>query len=331
MTEARNVQVKLSDIKWSPCRRLDLYPLDKSKIEKLRASIKETGFWRNVVARKKGRYYELAYGHHRIEAARQELGKDATIPLNVSPLSDEQMLKYMALDNDDAYKPTTGSILETVSAVKYFIQNDLASGGSARTDYCFKGESSLCHAIHTFIPWPQKRVQVALAHLAAIDNPKGGLSKTAIELCPNQEAAEALHHAVKKSKAAGKPITQKTQVAIAKKATKQSTEAPTKVIEQEVRARIYAPEKLTIPKHDEFLKLIQDGASRAAVLDNILKSLLKEKRKLYSPSYRYTIEATALAATCHSLVKNCVELFRKEGKIENRNRKKLPGKRTTYQ
>ena len=47
------MKVELKDIKPNPYRYINKgYPIDKAKVEKLRASIKRTGFWDNLVARK---------------------------------------------------------------------------------------------------------------------------------------------------------------------------------------------------------------------------------------------------------------------------------------
>jgi len=114
--------VPLSEVVANPFRRLDLYPLDEAKIVKLRSSIDRTEFWENVVARKSNGHFEIAYGHHRIEAARRQLGKKAKVTLIVRDLDDETMLKMMAADNDDAYDLSPAFILETVAAAKGFFE-----------------------------------------------------------------------------------------------------------------------------------------------------------------------------------------------------------------
>src|SRR5262249_22132091 len=64
---------KLKDVRNNPFRDAELNPLNEEKITALRTSIRETGFWNNVLARigPDGKP-QIAYGHHRIEAARQE-------------------------------------------------------------------------------------------------------------------------------------------------------------------------------------------------------------------------------------------------------------------
>src|ERR1035438_9783646 len=93
-----------------------------------RSSISRTDFWGNVVARERNGCYELAYGHHRIEAARRALGKAASVPIIVLELDDAYMLQMMAADNDDAYAIMPGFILEVVRAAKSFVENGSTVG-----------------------------------------------------------------------------------------------------------------------------------------------------------------------------------------------------------
>ena len=101
------MKIALKDIKPNPYRNLERYPLDQPHVDELVASIKatEAGFWDNVLVRKVGDKYELAYGHHRLEAAKQAGLKEADFI--VKKLSDEEMLKIMYLENkqDRVRKP----------------------------------------------------------------------------------------------------------------------------------------------------------------------------------------------------------------------------------
>ena len=160
-----HVEVELRKIKPNPHRDLSLYPLDEAKVEKLRSSISRTDFWGNVVARERNGCYELAYGHHRIEAARRALGKAASVPIIVLELDDAYMLQMMAADNDDAYAIMPGFILEVVRAAKSFVENGSTVGTGPHQ--CCGGHgkpSALCHAIHVFLDWPADRVKNQKGH-----------------------------------------------------------------------------------------------------------------------------------------------------------------------
>ena len=111
------MKIALKDIKPNPFRRIKQYPINPEKVRVLRESIQTTGFWDNLLARKANGKMELAYGHHRLAALREEYPPSHQIDLPIRALSDEQMLKIMARDNMDEWGTSTQVILETVRAV----------------------------------------------------------------------------------------------------------------------------------------------------------------------------------------------------------------------
>ena len=64
-------QIPIGDIDANPFRRLGAYPYVESKLETLMRSIAEIGLWEGIIARRKGNRYEIAFGHHRLEAQRR--------------------------------------------------------------------------------------------------------------------------------------------------------------------------------------------------------------------------------------------------------------------
>jgi len=117
------MKVALKNIRPNPWRYINKgYPIDKAKVDKLRSSIKRTGFWDNLVGRKgKDGLIEIAYGHHRIEACRQEFKADHEIDVIVRDLDDATMLKIMAAENDALTIMSPAIINETVRAAMDFI------------------------------------------------------------------------------------------------------------------------------------------------------------------------------------------------------------------
>jgi hypothetical protein len=112
------VIIKFKDILPNPNRDLKFNPLDPVKVSALEASINSTGFWDNVVVRRcptQPSKFEQAYGHQRVQAAKNAGLKQADFI--VKELSDEDMIKIMALENDDAYRYSILSLLEKVKAV----------------------------------------------------------------------------------------------------------------------------------------------------------------------------------------------------------------------
>jgi hypothetical protein len=108
-----------------------------------------------VVARKRDGKFEQAYGHHRIEAARQVLGKNASVRLIIRDLDDETMLKMMAADNDDAYNLSPGFILETVESALGFLK--------LKSHNVVGNKRGVGPEISKIIDWPVNRVESALA------------------------------------------------------------------------------------------------------------------------------------------------------------------------
>lgn len=94
------IEIALSELKPNPFKADILNgKLSEDKICRLQESIRQTGFWDNVVCRKVGDEYQLGYGHKRVEAAKRELGKDHVISIPVMVLTDEQMIQMMAMEN----------------------------------------------------------------------------------------------------------------------------------------------------------------------------------------------------------------------------------------
>ena len=108
--------IKLSNILSNPYRVFNLNPINEQKVEKLMESIEETGLWKIIVRPSptvEGKY-ELAFGHHRYEAAKRAGLEEADF--DVQDLSNEQMIKMLARDNDEVYNSSMLSIVETVAA-----------------------------------------------------------------------------------------------------------------------------------------------------------------------------------------------------------------------
>lgn len=118
------MHVAVSLIDTNPYRHIDKYPINREKVEALKNSISQTGFWDNILLREHGDRYQLAYGHHRLVAIK-ELGL-ALIDVPVRELDDATMLRIMANENMDEWRSSPAVINETVFAAKEFIDSELA-------------------------------------------------------------------------------------------------------------------------------------------------------------------------------------------------------------
>ena len=92
---------RIQDINTNPYRDCDRFPLDEEKVKALRESLRSTGYWGNLVSREKDGKPELAFGHHRLEALKQEYGADYEVDLIIQDYNDEKMLLVMARENQE--------------------------------------------------------------------------------------------------------------------------------------------------------------------------------------------------------------------------------------
>jgi hypothetical protein len=118
------LKIKIKKLKPNPYRQIECYPLDELRLSALKISIENTGFWDNILCRKHGVYYEIAYGHHRLEALRQLYGDDYEIDIPCKKISDADMVKIMADENITIYEHDPKVIVETVRVAKEFLENN---------------------------------------------------------------------------------------------------------------------------------------------------------------------------------------------------------------
>lgn len=162
------MKITLREIKPNPYRDLANYPIHREKIESLKASIRSTGFWDNVLLRKSddGKHYELAYGHHRFEALRELvneklLEEDFAFEAPVRKLDDAAMIQIMANENMDEYKVTAEIIDDTVRVAREFISGQTKTALSDIT----------ASDISQFLSgnWSEDKVTVSLQRLGLFD------------------------------------------------------------------------------------------------------------------------------------------------------------------
>lgn len=123
------MKIKLKNIENNPFRDLEKFPLVEKKIEQLMEIIGSTRFYRNIYARpcpgQDGKF-QIAYGHHRIEALRRLKYNSIDIP--VDDLSDAEMVQAMVADNMKDYDNEENPIVavESTRAAKNFLDSELA-------------------------------------------------------------------------------------------------------------------------------------------------------------------------------------------------------------
>ena len=121
------MKIKLSKLLPNPYRDIGNYPIVEDRVAKLKGSILHTEFWGGLVCRKypkrKG-YYQIAFGHHRIEALKEL--KYTEIPIKVLGYSNAQMLQAMAEENREIGQHDIKIMTQTVEQVKKFLDVELA-------------------------------------------------------------------------------------------------------------------------------------------------------------------------------------------------------------
>jgi len=108
-------KVKIRDLVANPYRNIADYPIDKEKVDLLVKSFKQTGFWGNIVARKVGNKYQIAFGHHRLAALAKAFGKNGLVPVVIEAMSNLVMLQRMAAENLEEYGKSSAFVeMETI-------------------------------------------------------------------------------------------------------------------------------------------------------------------------------------------------------------------------
>lgn len=115
------VTTKITSIDPNPLRRLKDYPFNEKKLEALMRSIADVGLWEGVIGRRKGNRIEIAFGHHRLEAARRS--ELTAIPIIVRDLTDEEMLQFMGRENLEDYAADFLVMLETWEAAVAYLKS----------------------------------------------------------------------------------------------------------------------------------------------------------------------------------------------------------------
>lgn len=212
------MEVKIKDLQPNPFRDIRNYPIDAAKVESLAKSINQTGFWDNILARKRNGRIEIAYGHHRLIALQRDCAPDFVIDIPVKELDDAMMIKIMANENDECWAITPGIVHETVRVAKKFLLSDRGrtliktKSPKRKIDY---HDSKEAFQIAEFLGgnWNEARVYRSLLRLDSFA--KGELDKVAVESLPSEKSARDFYAAVRVTKSS-----KKTQRIVAKKIVK---------------------------------------------------------------------------------------------------------------
>ncbi|MFH0938443.1 MAG: ParB N-terminal domain-containing protein [Planctomycetota bacterium] len=144
------------------------YPIHREKVEALKASIRSTGFWDNLMVRRASdaKHFEIAYGHHRLQAIQELISEkivepELQIEVSVRNFDDADMLRIMANENVEVYRVTADIIDETVRVTREYIQTQTKTPLDQIT----------ASDISQFLggSWNEARTQVSLQRLSLFD------------------------------------------------------------------------------------------------------------------------------------------------------------------
>lgn len=202
------MKVKIKELKPNPYRDIDNYPIDQEKIETLKSSIEQTGFWDNLLAREINGIIQIAYGHHRLEALKQVKNQYDEVDIPVKKLTDALMIQIMANENMDEWKTSVKVIDETVRVAKQFLEQNpeeiktkkplnlkRMSSPQEGQGYRYSPEA---FQIGEFLGWGEKRIYYSLERLGLIK--EGVIEKEAIHALPTESSARTFTDYVKKHK-----------------------------------------------------------------------------------------------------------------------------------
>ena len=116
------MKIKLSKLKPNPFKKqISKGELNKEQVNKIKANIKELGFFDALPVFKKGDNFHLVAGHHRLQALKEAFGKNYEVEVVVNDYSEEQVAKGMIIENltqrSDDYREKSDNVL----FAKYFM------------------------------------------------------------------------------------------------------------------------------------------------------------------------------------------------------------------
>jgi len=186
------MKIQIKDLEPNPYRDMENYPIDKDKIQSLKDSIQQTGFWDNVLARKRNGKFQIAYGHHRLAAIREVFKPTDEVDIPVKELTDALMIQIMAKENDDNWKTNPKITDETVKVAKIFLEKHPEEAEK----YWSQKKIISIETISRFLNWPASRIAYSLDRFKLIEDKI--INKEAIDRLPTDYSARTFIKAVKK-------------------------------------------------------------------------------------------------------------------------------------
>ena len=307
----------------NPYRRMDRYVIDEAKIEALLQSYEQSGFWDgSIQGRRKNGLIQIAFGHHRVEAAKRK--GIPRIGVVVAERSNSDMLRMMADENRAEFKHDARVSVETIRAVveayaRGEIELEAIEGhGANQQKYSLpNGKQYNLSTIARFLGWtkPSDGQATSSCRIAFDAYQSEDTTKSALDsLEPQQRSETAVKTVIGATRAA-------------RDAAKKAQFTPVKIRQAEKRAAEIAVEKI---KHESghgardlateigksAAKEIADKKPKAGPDAEVYILKLIQKCKTANPFAEITKEATRLipfvndlnSASCNQLADALDEL-----------------------
>ena len=295
------MKVKIKDLHPNPFRDMEHYPINPEKIESLKNSINQTGFWDNILARKKDDKIEIAYGHHRLMVLQGLYKPDDAVDIPIKDLDDATMIKIMANENDESWGTNPKVIDETVRVTKKFLEEHPEITKELQTHGFEKQYSKEVNIISNFLDgnWNKPRVRFSLDRLGLIQTEETNekhVDKEAIESLPTERSARDFARAIKRVK----NVTPEQQRKAAKKIieTQDFGEESVEYAVLEEKYKFDEKEK----KEKKFEDFIKDCGKKVDSLKDDIKTLLDFKEDFDSEYYKRSFERWNLLEAIESLL-----------------------------
>lgn len=283
------MKIRIKDLEPNPFRDMDNYPINPEKIENLARSINQTGFWDNILARKKNGKIQIAYGHHRLVVLQRTFKADHIVDIPVKNLDDSTMIRIMANENDEDWAINTAIIDETVRVTREFLEkNPEIAQQYGRLKH--SGDSTPIigrKIIAAFLGgrW-EDRVKESITRLEMIK--EGELDKKAVEFMPTVRAAQKFTKAVRQFKP-DKEAQRKVAERIVKEEDFSEEGIRGEVFEEKYHMEKKAEDKEQI-RRQEFEYHLRQLTKKTDVLYQDLINLLEYKDVLLSDYYQKSRE-----------------------------------------
>jgi len=297
------MKIKIQDLEPNPFRDMDHYPINEEKIQSLTNSINETGFWDNILARKKNGKIQIAYGHHRLVILQRDFKPDHIIDIPVRDLDDATMIRIMANENDESWAITPGIIDETIRVTyeylkKSFFLKKMTHAWDKHEYFIFTKlpipkllkddpengyrKSPLIKQISNWLGgnWNEERIYYSFDRLKLIET--GTLDKEAVEKLPMDTTARHFAGTVKRLK----DVTPEQQRRAAEKIVERQDFGQQSVQEAIIEEK-YPYEKKE-EKEREFAFFIEECSKLINTLNRKLETLINFKSDFDSAYYKET-------------------------------------------